>query len=109
MYLKRTAWAIAGASQSEMIDRSRAELAANRSVAPEPGAMSFMMSKQGYLGDPVGHWHPHLMFFVPHTEAADWGANLHGSPIFADQSDTEGITTFMVPLPAWSDGTPAVL
>jgi len=24
---------------------------------PEPGAMSYMMSKQGYLSDSGGHWH----------------------------------------------------
>ena len=49
--------------------------------------MSFMMSKQGYLSDADGHWHPHLMFFVAHTDAAAWGANLRGSPIIAAQSD----------------------
>ena len=32
---------------------------------PEAGAMSYMMSKDGNLGDGVGHWHPHLMFHVP--------------------------------------------
>jgi hypothetical protein len=109
IYLKRTEWVIAGASKSDMIDRSKAELAANRMVAPEPGAMSFMMSKDGYLGDLVGHWHPHLMFFLAHAEGADWGANLHGSPIFADRDDRDPFTTFFIPVPTWSDGTPAVM
>src|SRR5271168_19535 len=63
-YLDRTRWAIAGVSKSHMMERTRAAVAANRITAPEPGAMSFMMSKQGYLGDDVGHWHPHLMFFL---------------------------------------------
>ena len=108
-YLKRTEWVIAGASKSDMIDRSRADLAANRIVTPEPGAMSFMMSKQGYLGDLAGHWHPHLMFFLARTDAAAWGADLDGSPVFAAQSHPEPITTFFVPVPKWSDGTPAVI
>ena len=108
-YLEKTEWAIAGASKSEMIDRIKTELAANRIATPVPGAMAFMMSKQGYLGDLVGHWHPHLMFFLAHTDAADWGADLHGSPVFAAQGEPEPTTTFIVPVPAWSDGTPAVM
>ena len=31
--------------------------------AMEPGAMCYMLSKQGYSSDRDGHWHPHLMFF----------------------------------------------
>jgi hypothetical protein len=108
-YLERTEWAIAGASKSDMIDRTRAKLAANTFATPAPGAMSFMMSKQGYLGDLVGHWHPHLMFFLVHTDGAEWGADLDGSPVFAARSVPDPITTFSVPVPTWSDGTPAVM
>jgi hypothetical protein len=108
-YLERTEWALAGTSKAEMIVRTRAALAANRIAVPEPGAMAFMMSKQGYLSDADGHWHPHLMFFLAHTAGADWGANLHGSPVFAAQGDPEPITTFFVPVTKWSDGTPAVM
>jgi hypothetical protein len=108
-YLERTQWVLAGISKSGMIDRTRTALNANAFVAPEPGAMSFMMSKQGYLSDADGHWHPHLMFFVAHTAAAAWGANLRGSPIIAAQSDPEPITTFFIPVTKWSDGTPDVM
>jgi hypothetical protein len=108
-YLERTEWAIAGVSKSGMIDRTRAELAANRIAMPEPGAMGFMLSKQGYLGDLVGHWHPHLMFFLAHTNGATWGANLDGSPIYAAQGDPEPVTTFFVPVTKWSDGTASVI
>jgi hypothetical protein len=105
-YLERTQWVLAGISKSGMIDRTRAALNANTFVAPEPGAMSFMMSKQGYLSDADGHWHPHLMFFVAHIDTAAWGANLRGSPIIAAQGDPEPITTFFIPVTKWSDGTP---
>jgi hypothetical protein len=108
-YLKRTEWVIAGASKADMIGRTQAELAANRIATPEPGAMSFMMSKQGNLGDLVGHWHPHLMFYLAHTDGVDWGANLHGSPVFASRSDPDPFTTFFIPVPTWSDGTPAAM
>jgi hypothetical protein len=109
IYLKRTEWVIAGTSKSGMIDRSKTELAAKRIVAPEPGAMNFMMSKQGYLGDKAGHWHPHVMFFLAHVDGADWGANLHGSPILSARGDLDPYMTFFIPVPKWSDGTPEVM
>jgi hypothetical protein len=108
-YLERTKWALAGVSKTEMIDRTRAAVAANTFTAPEPGAMCFMMSKHQYLADAAGHWHPHLMFFLAHTDDAAWGANLDGSPVFAAQSHPAPITTFFVPVPKWSDGTAAVV
>jgi hypothetical protein len=108
-YLERTQWAIAGVSRADMINRTSAELAANRIAKPEPGAVAFMMSKQGYLGDLAGHWHPHLMFFLAHADGGDWGADLHGSPVYAARDDSERITTFFVLVPTWSDGTSAVV
>jgi hypothetical protein len=105
-YLQRTEWVLAGVPKSDMIARTRAALAAKTFVLPEPGAMSYMQSKQGYLSDAGGHWHPHLMFFLAHTDVAAWGANLDGSPIFAAQGDPE---TFFVPVTKWSDGTPSVM
>jgi hypothetical protein len=106
-YFDRTKWAIAGVSKSQMINRTRAAVAANTFIVPEPGAMAFMMSKQGYLGDGVGHWHPHLMFFLAQTDGAAWGASLAGSPVFVAQGNPEPVTTFFAPVPKWSDGTPA--
>jgi hypothetical protein len=64
-----------------------------------------MLSKDGYLGDKNGHWHPHLMFFVPQTEAATWGADLPGSPIIGDKVPEDRLTIFLIPVAKWSDGT----
>ena len=108
-YLERTEWVLAGVSKSDMIARTRAALAAKTFLMPEPGAMGYMLSKQGYLSDAYGHWHPHLMFFLVHTDATAWGANLDGSPIYAAQGDPEPVTTFFVPVAQWSDGTPSVM
>ena len=108
-YLERTKWVLAGVSTSDMTARIRAAIAAGTFVEPEAGAMSYMMSKQGYLSDADGHWHPHLMFFVARTNAAAWGANLAGSPVIAAEGNPEPITTFLVPVTKWSDGTPAVM
>jgi len=107
-YLERTEWVIAGVSRADMIKRTSAEVAANRIATPEPGAVAYMMSKQQRLNDLAGHWHPHLMFFSAHANAADWGADLGGSPVLAARDDLDGITTFFVLVPKWSDGTPAV-
>jgi hypothetical protein len=111
-YIERTGWVLAGVSIPEMIARTRAELSANTFALPEVGAMSYMMSKQGHLHDDVGHWYPHLMFYLANTEAGAWGANLDGSPVFADGSTifaqegtSEPVTTFFVPIPKWSDGS----
>jgi hypothetical protein len=106
--LKRTEWVLAGISRAEMLDRTKAAIAAKQITAPEAGAMSYMLSKDGYLGDKVGgHWHPHVMFYIPLMDPAAWGANLPSSPVFGASSDVEPVTTFFVPVGKWSDGTPA--
>ena len=106
--LRRTRLALAGRSKAEMLAEVRGALARSELPPPEPGAMSFMMSKDGYLGDTQGHWHSHLMFHVPKAEAATWGANLPGSPVLLDERKfPEPQSIFLVPIGHWSDGTEA--
>ena len=69
--------------------------------------MVYMMSKDTYLADGVGHWYPHLMFLLPRTSGAEWGADLKDSPVFSDSSFLEPLTIFFVPVTRWSDGTVA--
>jgi hypothetical protein len=105
-YLRRTRWVLAGASTAELIERTKAAIASKAIAAPDSGAMCYMLSKHGYLGDDVrGPWHPHLMFFLPRTAAAQWGANQPGSPVIGFPSDTLPVTVFLVPVAKWSDGT----
>jgi hypothetical protein len=47
----------------------------------ELGSMCYMMSRDRYLSDANGHWHPHLKFFLPQTSDMAWGAGLPGSPV----------------------------
>jgi hypothetical protein len=105
-YLKRTEWVLAGASKDDVIARTKAALASNEIGPPQIGSMCFMMSKRQQLNDEAGHWHPHLMFFLPRTKPADWGANLPGSPLFAADGVLVPVTIFMSPVRKWSDGTP---
>lgn len=108
-YLEKTNWVLAGVSKADMIARTQSALAAKISSPPPPGAMGFMMSKQGFLSDAGGHWHPHLMIYLPRTDDAAWGANLKGSPIIGAQSSVEPVTVFIVPVTQWSDGTSAMV
>ncbi|HEY6375157.1 MAG TPA: hypothetical protein VIX90_06490 [Edaphobacter sp.] len=104
-YLKRTELVLAGLTKEQVLEHMKAEVAKKVFVAPEVGSMCYMMSKQGYLNDKDGHWHPHLMFFLPPTEAAKWGANVKGAAIYAATGNPELVTTFFVPVAKWSDGT----
>ena len=103
----RTDLALAGQSKAQIFDALHAAIDKKELLPPEVGAMCYMMSKQGYLNDHDGHWRPHLMFFVPGTDAKLWGADLSGSPIFALEDLSERLTVFLVPVARWSDGTPA--
>ena len=104
-YLKRTELVLSGLPKDQVEARMKEAVATKVIGAPEQGAMCYMMSKQGYLNDHDGHWHPHVMFFLPTTDAASWGANLDGSQVFAAQERPEQVTIFMVPVMTWSDGT----
>lgn len=114
--LRRTKLALAGRTREQMLDEVRAAVARNELPAPEPGAMSYMMSKDQLLGDGAGvtHWHSHLMFHVPKADGASWGANLPGSPVVFDSAlgdahpeYPEPQSIFFVPVGHWSDGTAA--
>ena len=103
--IEKTKLVLAGRSKAEMFAATEAALDKKKLPALEPGAMCYMLSKQGYLNDAVGRWHPHLMFFVPTTDAMAWGANLPGSPILATVEAPDRLTIFMIPVSTWSDGT----
>ncbi len=118
--LLRTALVLAGRDRRQILVSIETAWQQGKLPMPKPGAMSYMMSREGYLGDSVGHWHPHLMFHVPRIPRSDarvspadtalWGANLRGSPVMVDTDETEvpePETIFMVAVDHWSDGTPA--
>jgi hypothetical protein len=105
---KKTELVLAGRTKIQVFEYVSSALDKKELPALESGAMCYMMSKQGYLNDRDGHWHPHLMFFIPQTEPASWGTSLPGSPVVAAFNDTpERHTVFLVPVAKWSDGTAA--
>jgi hypothetical protein len=102
---KKTEWILAGMSKERMFARTQSSLDNKELPALEPGSMCYMMSRDAYLGDAAGRWHPHLMFFVQQTSDTAWGAGLPGSPILAAQDTSSHLTVFMIPVGSWSDGT----
>jgi hypothetical protein len=104
---KRTELALAGRSRQEIAGAIKNALDRKELPPLEAGAMSYMMSKQQYVGDDGGHWHPHVMLFVPLMEEKTWGAGLAGVPLFGGKNVEDRITLIFVPVAKWSDGTAA--
>ena len=105
--IKRTGLILAGRTKDQVDEAIVAAVDKKELPAVEPGAMCYMMSKQGYGGDTVEHWPSHLMFYFSQTDPAIWGANLPGSPIVAMSDTREHVTTFVIAVQRWSDGTEA--
>jgi hypothetical protein len=103
--VKKTDLILAGRTKAQMAEAVVAAVDKKELPPMERGAMCYMLSNQGYLNDQVGHWHPHLMFFVSQTDPAAWGAGVQGSPILAVNGKWENLTIFLVPVGLWSDGT----
>jgi hypothetical protein len=101
----KTKLALDGKSKSE-IARALETARKNRELPDaDPSAMCYMLSKQQFTGEAVQHWHPHLMFFVPRTPPADWGANLPESPVIGVEDAEDHMTIYLIPVRQWSDGS----
>jgi hypothetical protein len=105
---KRTEMVLAGQSKAQIIDGIKTFI--KQGLPPlEPGAMSYMMSKEQYLTDDGHHnWMAHLMFYTPLMDGVVWGADLSHSPVMLNpqfRGAPEPIDVFMVPAGWWSDGT----
>jgi len=105
--IKRTDLILAGRTKAQVDEAIFAAVDKKELPAIEPGAMCYMMSKQGYGGDSAPHWPSHVMFYYSGIDPATWGANLPGSPVMAVSDDREKLTEFAVAVQRWSDGTEA--
>jgi hypothetical protein len=104
--IKRTELVLAGKTKEQLSVEMKAAVEAKQFPAIEPGAIGYMLSKEGYLSDRGGHWHPHVMNFVPQAEPARWGANLPDSPILAVSDPIDRVSVYLIPVGKWSDGSP---
>jgi len=106
---KRTEMALAGRTESEIIEGNKAAFEKGELPVLEPGAMSYMMSKGAYLTDRGDHNLAHLMFYAPALDGKDWGADLPKSPVMLNPQfkGSQPIDVFVVSVSTWSDGTTA--
>ena len=98
---KRTEMVLAG--------RTKAAFEKGELQALEPGAMSYMMSKEAYLTDRDDHNVAHLMFYAPLLDGRIWGVDLPKSPVMLNPQfkGVQPIDVFIVPVGRWSDGSAA--
>src|SRR5215469_2121609 len=106
---ERTKMALAGRTKAEIIEDNKTAFEKGELPPLEPGAMSYMMSKNAYLTDKGDHNLAHLMFYAPALDGKSWGADLPKSPVMLNPQfkGAEPIDVFIVPVGSWSDGTPA--
>jgi hypothetical protein len=111
IYIKKTELAISGRSNSQIEDAIIDAIAKGELPTPEPGSLSYMLSKQGYLNASVkGPWLPHIMIFVPEIDPKALGSGLGDDvPLGAHEEKIGRYTTIEVPVSKWSDGTPSPL
>ncbi|HEY6351436.1 MAG TPA: hypothetical protein VI636_18690 [Candidatus Angelobacter sp.] len=107
--LKRTEMVLAGRTKAEIIEGNKAAFEKGELPPLEPGAMSYMLSKEAYLTDNGDHNLAHLMFYTPPLEAKAWGADLPQSPVMLvpQFKGAQPIDVFIVPVGRWSDGSAA--
>jgi hypothetical protein len=86
-YELRTKLGIEGKTPDQIAEAVQAAYAKGK--IPKRAAVSFayMWSADQVLG-PVGHWHPHMMLYVPYYENSMLGGNAPGSPLPAVFEDT---------------------
>jgi len=105
MTFKRTEMVLAGKSKYQIME-GMAAFVKKELPALEPGAFTYMMSKDAYLTDGGDHNMAHLMFYTPLMDKAVLGSNLDKSPsILNPQFVREGLDVYMVLTGMWSDGT----
>jgi hypothetical protein len=109
--VRRTALVLEGEHDKAALDAAIKADMVRHSLPPlEPGALTYMMSRQQFLNDEAHNWVPHLMFYFPRSDAATWGADKDDAPPMLNpqfQRSSEQISVVMVPVKHWSDGTPA--
>ena len=122
IYYKMTEMTLAGVVTVKERIAGIQEAYAKKEIPPlEPGAMSYMMSKDAYLTH-LGHTHNlcHVMFFLP-IKAGELGDSDPNSPIsstsmwFSDPDKPDSplnkelppLRTVPIAVPYWSDGTAA--
>ena len=105
--IQEAKWALGGLSRQQMAEKTKAAFVDHTFKSPEPDAFGFMLSKEGYLNHARGPWQPHMMFFVTKEQVAIYGSNVANSPTASKDRGAYLSAMIYVPVPTWSDGSPA--
>jgi hypothetical protein len=79
-YELRTKLGIEGKTPDQMAEAIQDAYAKGKIPKREAVSFAYMWSADQVLG-PVGHWHPHMMVFVPYYKNSMLGDNAAGSPL----------------------------
>jgi hypothetical protein len=106
-----TQWALADHSKAQIEAETKTAVERKEFPAIEPGAMSYMMSKDQWLASPStpgapSNWKPHVMFYFPDADPDTWGAAKLNTVLVITRMPQSFIVV-MAPVSRWSDGTPA--
>jgi hypothetical protein len=105
---KRAEWIMAGVSPTEIATRTQRAYASHELSMPAVGSMAYMLSREQYLVD--DNWMPHMMFYFDKSmPPAAFGAGDFKAPVIdGSAGDKQSpVWTLLIPVPQWSDGTPA--
>ncbi len=102
----RTNMAWKGYSKDKMRSEIQRAYGAGKLLPPVGGELAFMMSKEQFLGDDIGHWHPHIMLYTPKSTYFELGAIGKHAPCVPFEGQNEIMTTVLIRVPHWSDGSP---
>jgi hypothetical protein len=108
---KRVEWILAGVTLTEIAARTARGYASREFPLPATGAMAYMLSHEQHLADADPHWMPHLMFYYDATVApSTFGAGGMSAPVINGSAGDphSPVLTLFIPVPQWSDGTPAM-
>ena len=109
-FVEVSRWVVTGVPHTEVVARSDRAFRSKSFTMPGAGAMAYMLSGEQYLADEKPHWMPHVMFYYERSSqpASRFGGAGMDAPII-DGSVGEPrypITTILIPVRQWSDGTP---
>ena len=114
--LKRTKLALNGMAEDQIIKTMQDAIDSKELPPAAPDSIAYMMSKQQCIDMTSKAWYPHLMFFMPMSDAAkvglSWGADRRLSPVVFDPHQDrlhDPWAKFFIPVTHWSDGSPAPL
>jgi len=80
-YELRTKLALQGKSPDEIAAGVEAAYAKGELPKRNEVSFAYMWSARQNLASGVGHWHPHMMIFVPYYDNSMLGGNPFGSPL----------------------------